>query len=137
MQGSESHRQIKTVDGNLRVVCCFFFGLSAASGGAICDTSHSDSIIKKSGFCECIATSFGGAIFKQNGIVSLLGLCFEHCVISPGGNNIHGNCVLLESTVATVSRCTVCRCGVVSCGNGDSPIGLKYSSGTTKDLNAS
>ena len=109
----------------------------SVQGGAICDTLHCNTTIKRSGFYRCNATSRGGSILKQNGEVHLSNLCFEKCSVIGNGNGEFGHCCLIDQSNGILSRATAWECGLEHLKYGDTPFAFTFSAATTKDLNSS
>lgn len=131
------HPHIEHSIGELRVVGCFFCNLSSGEGGAIYDTSNGNTAIEMSGFYGCTASSRGGCISSQNGVISLSTLCFEKCAVVASGNGYYGHCAYTAYSRGTLAQNTAFKCGYEHLKYGDTPFAFFFSAQKTRDLNTS
>ena len=132
-----NHPRIEHTSGELSVRLCYFSGLSWTEGSAICDKSSGRTVVEKSGFLECTASSRAGSILKENGNIALSSLCFEACSVVGAGNYHYGYCADVEYARGLLSLCTAWKCGLEHLKYGDTPFSFQNSAANTEDVNTS
>lgn len=119
------------------VMNSYFCGLTSTEGGAIYDTSSGTTVIKRTGFYACKASSYGGAIKKRNGKFHFSNLCFEECAITAGSNNNFGYCAVVYYSNGMMSLCSMSKCGIEHMKYGDGTLVFINSAVSLRDLNSS
>lgn len=108
---------------------------NVANGGSIYSSGRDLSILCCM-FISNTATSQGGSIYFENGVLSVSKSSFYECYSSAYTNAVYGNAILVIKKEATLNDLSTCLCGMSSKQCSDSSISIAYAKSVTKCLNA-
>lgn len=119
---------------------CHFEGVKSGDlGGVITNTGNNEVLIECASFFDTCSSSgsssSSGAVYKKNGILTMIKTEIDFCWTTAVGNNMGGSVLFSDSSVTNISMCSISHSSYkMSSQVADSPLAFSYPLETSVSL---